>query len=104
MASVSPARIRTATPNGMPGNVAPATATTASRSNRRSGPSSVISRAAADSMFPTSRLAIRNETGSAAPESGTPAARCPGLPRSWMVVSIPGATTSITLIGSSPRL
>ena len=51
---------------------APVIATTASSLNIRLGPTPVISSAASDSWLPTSMLAMRRDTGSSAPHTGTP--------------------------------
>ena len=51
---------------------APVIAITASAMNLRLGPTPVISSPASDSWFPTNMLAMRRDTGSSAPHTGTP--------------------------------
>src|SRR5215469_16397381 len=60
----------------------PEIAITAAVSNSRVGPSRVISKAGVFGLFPSSKLAIRNERESAAPDGDTPRWAKPMRPRS----------------------
>ena len=82
---------------------APVIATHAPVGKTSRGPRRVISSAAASVGLPTRRLATRCESVSTAPPGLTPLEREPWRPRSWMVVSIPGAATSIVVIGFAPQ-